>query len=257
MANADPVGADAHIAPPTRASAAPVVNASRRRGGYQPPATGYVLYAAPAVALAGPGRPYRLPLRRVRVQGLPLVPKGRWRAAPEGIRAGDDRPLPAIRQRSVAVSLQPLSLAARASSGLPLSLPGPRCGPPRQAAAGPLRSLLPPLAALPCGPLTQGSLSAQAAGLGAFDGGADDAGAGYGRAKPAPTGFGAFDAGAVEIAGTRTRDARPYGARSHTTPAKIATWFRAAMKPAPTALPSRRGTFRSTQKAGWEVPSRP
>ena len=53
---------------------------------------------------------------------------------------------------------QPLSQPSADSSGLPLSLPGPRCGPPRQAAAQPLRSLLPPLAALPCGPLTQGSL---------------------------------------------------------------------------------------------------
>ena len=51
----------------------------------------------------------------------------------------------------------PVSLAAD-RSGLPLSLPGPRCGPPRQAAAGPLRSLHLPQAALPCGPFTQGGL---------------------------------------------------------------------------------------------------
>ena len=37
-------------------------------------------------------------------------------------------------------------------SGLPLSLPGPHCGPPRQAAAQPLRSLHLPQAALPCRP---------------------------------------------------------------------------------------------------------
>ena len=37
-------------------------------------------------------------------------------------------------------------------SGLPLSLPGPHCGPPRQAAAQLLRSLFLPQAALPCGP---------------------------------------------------------------------------------------------------------
>ena len=41
----------------------------------------------------------------------------------------------------------------RRAPRLPLSLPGPRCGPPRQVAAQPLRSLFPPLAALPCGPL--------------------------------------------------------------------------------------------------------
>ena len=37
-------------------------------------------------------------------------------------------------------------------SGLPRNLAGPRCGPARQAAAGPLRSLALPQAALPCGP---------------------------------------------------------------------------------------------------------
>ena len=51
----------------------------------------------------------------------------------------------------------PVSLAAD-SSGLPRNLPGPRCGPPRPVAAGPLGSLFLPQTALPCGPFTQGGL---------------------------------------------------------------------------------------------------
>ena len=43
-------------------------------------------------------------------------------------------------------------------SGLPRNLPGPRCGPPRQAAAGPPWSLALPQAALPCGPHPPGGL---------------------------------------------------------------------------------------------------
>ena len=51
----------------------------------------------------------------------------------------------------------PVSLAAD-SSGLPRNLPGPRCGPSRPVAAGPLGSLFLPQTALPCGPFTQGGL---------------------------------------------------------------------------------------------------
>src|SRR5699024_1134308 len=88
----------------------------------------------------------------VQVQRLPL----RGVAAPKASRRvsacseGADAPPPLC-------GGTPLRHATRAP-GLPLSLPGPRCGPPRQVAAQPLRSLLPPLAALPCGPPLKGRL---------------------------------------------------------------------------------------------------
>ena len=42
------------------------------------------------------------------------------------------------------------------------------------------------------------------------------------------------DAGAVGIANQRAADSRPYGAQNHPTPARIAAWIRAGIKPAPT-----------------------
>ena len=58
---------------------------------------------------------------------------------------------PAVGDISAAPTATPPSWL-RHDPGLPLSLPGPHCGPPRQAAAQLLRSLHLPQAALPCRP---------------------------------------------------------------------------------------------------------
>ena len=65
-------------------------------------------------ATAAVGQPLALADRNAGREGLAAT--RRWREAPEGIRTGNDRPFPAIRQRSVAGGLQLLSLASRASS---------------------------------------------------------------------------------------------------------------------------------------------
>ena len=78
-------------------------------------------------------------------------------AMTEGFRRGGYEP-PAPRQRPLARGAADVEgrlfchFRRGRWSGLPLSLPGPRCGPPRQAAAQLLRSLFLPQAALPCRP---------------------------------------------------------------------------------------------------------
>ena len=88
------------------------------RGAFKPPLgdQGARKGALPVAeqATAAVGQPLALADRNAGREGLAAT--RRWREAPEGIRTGDDRPFPAICQRSVAVSLQPLSLASRASS---------------------------------------------------------------------------------------------------------------------------------------------
>ena len=78
-------------------------------------------------------------------------------AMTEGFRRGGYEP-PAPRQRPLARGAADVEgrlfchFRRGRWSGLPLSLPGPRYGPPRQAAAQLLRSLFLPQAALPCRP---------------------------------------------------------------------------------------------------------
>ena len=70
-------------------------------------------------------------------------PGGSQRRRHSGVRAGG---------RLIAAPTAAPPSWLRHDPGLPLSLPGPRCGPPRQAAAQLLRSLFLPQAALPCRP---------------------------------------------------------------------------------------------------------